>query len=238
MFEIKVDGFQGPLDLLLDLIERQELDITVLSLAQVADQYWQRIQSHELPPEALAEFIVIGAKLMYIKSCALLPQAAPPRSEQGQAVGTELAGMLQQYRRFKEAALLFRDLEERGRRTYPRLGPPKNIPLPPGLKGVTLDALLRTVQEALARQPPEPEGAVIEFEPFTVDEKMEEIARALASRGGRLAFRPLLAACQSRTEIVVLFLAVLELIKAGRLWAQQEATFGEIELVARAPEPA
>ena len=239
MLEIRVDGFQGPLDLLLDLIEKEEMDIAVLSLVQVTDQYWQHIERQELAPDALADFIVIGAKLLYVKSCALLPSAAPPRQErqEGEEVGAQLAQMLQQYKRFKEAADLFRGLEDQGRRTYPRLAPPRNVVLPPGLKGVTLDHLLHTVQEALARQPPEPEGAIIEFEPFTVDEKEEEIAQALARGGGRLAFRPLLQACRSRTEIVVLFLAILELIKAGRLWAEQEATFGDIELVETAPAP-
>ncbi|MFQ6019608.1 MAG: segregation and condensation protein A [Dehalococcoidia bacterium] len=237
MLEIRVDGFQGPLDLLLGLIEKEEMDITTLSLADVTDQYWQHIESQAVAPDALADFIVIGAKLLYVKSCALLPQAAPPRQEirAGEDAGSQLAQMLQQYKRFKEAADLFRDLEERGRRAYPRLAPPKNIVLPPGLKGVTLDTLMQAVQEALARQPSEPEDAVLELEPFTVDNKIEEIETALDSGGGRLAFRPLLEACQSRTEIVVLFLATLELIKAGRLWAEQETTFGKIELVAVEP---
>lgn len=238
MLEIRVDGFQGPLDLLLELIEKEQLDITALSLAQVTDQYWQHIESDNLEPDALADFIAIGAKLLFTKSCALLPSAAPPQQDRrrDEDAGEQLARMLQQYRQFKEAALLFRELEEKGRRAYPRLAPPKNITLPPGLKGVTLDTLLRTVHEALAQHPPEPEGAVIELEPFTVDEKAEEVASALARSRGRLALRPLLQACRSRTEIVVLFLAILELIKAGRLWAEQEATFGEIVLVASGPK--
>ena len=113
MLEIRVDGFQGPLSLLLDLIEREQLDITALSLVQVADQYWQHIESHDREPDALADFIVIGAKLLYIKSCAILPSAAAPRQErrQDEDAGAQLAVMLQQYRRFKEAALLFRYLE-------------------------------------------------------------------------------------------------------------------------------
>src|SRR3972149_6136088 len=82
MLELKVDGFSGPLDLLLDLIEREQLDITVLSLAQVADQYWQHVESNGgLEPDALADFILIGSRLLYIKSCALLPSASPPKEE-------------------------------------------------------------------------------------------------------------------------------------------------------------
>jgi segregation and condensation protein A len=242
MLELKVDGFSGPLDLLLDLIEREQLDITALSLAQVADQYWQHVESQQdLEPDALAEFILIGSKLLYIKSCALLPSAAPPKEElrrdEGDAAA-ELTRMVEEYRRFRDAAEILSDLEEKGRRTYTRLAPGSDIPLPPGLQGVTVDTLMQAVREALARTPPEPEEAVLEIEPVTVDEKIGELSLTLERAQGRLAFRPLLAACQTRTEIVVLFLAVLEMIKAGRLWAEQRRPFGDITLVETAPEPA
>ncbi len=249
MLQIKVDGFDGPLDLLLDLIERQRLDITALSLVEITDQYWHHVEStRELEPDALAEFIAVGSKLLYLKSCALLPSASPPSGLQPEAedVAGQLTEMLEEYKRFKDAAGLFRQLEEQGRRTYGRLAPGKGVPLPPGLHGVTLDTLLDAVKEALARKPPEPEEGVLHIEPVSVDDKAQDIAAALARRRpdgrpsgrGRLSFRPLLAACQTRTEIVVLFLAVLELIKAGRLWAEQDRPFGEIILVEGAAEPA
>src|SRR3972149_2898311 len=93
MLELKVDGFSGPLDLLLDLIEREQLDITVLSLAQVADQYWQHVESNGgLEPDALADFILIGSRLLYIKSCALLPSASPPKEEPPRDEGAVAAG--------------------------------------------------------------------------------------------------------------------------------------------------
>ena len=242
MLQIKVDGFDGPLDLLLDLIERQRLDITALSLVEITDQYWQHVEStREMQPDALAEFIVVGSKLLYLKSCALLPSASPPPGDlrpEDEEVAGQLTQMLEEYKRFKDAADLFRQLEEQGHRTYARLAPTKGVPLPPGLHGVTLDTLLEAVKEALARKPPEPEEGVLHIEPVSVDEKVQYIAAVLARRRGRLSFRPLLAACQTRTEIVVLFLAVLELIKAGRLWAEQDRPFGEIILVEGAAEPA
>ena len=242
MLELKVDGFSGSLDLLLDLIEREQLDITALSLAQVADQYWQHIESQqELEPDALAEFILIGSKLLYIKSCALLPSATPPKEEIRRDEGdgaAELTRMVEEYKRFRDAAEILGDLEEKGQRTYTRLAPGKDIPLPPGLQGVTVDILMQAVREALARTPPEPEEAVLEIEPVTVDQKIGELSLTLERAGGRFAFRPLLAACRTRTEIVVLFLAVLEMIKAGRLWAEQRRPFGDITLVETAPEPA
>ncbi len=242
MLELKVDGFSGPLDLLLDLIEREQLDITALSLAQVADQYWQHVQSQEeLEPDALSEFILVGSKLLYIKSCALLPSASPPKEELRRdeaEVAAELARMVEEYKRFRDAAAALGELEEKGQRTYTRLAPGKEIPLPPGLQGVTVDTLMEAVQEALSRKPPEPEEAVLEIEPVTVDEKIGDLSLALERSKGKLAFRPLLRECQTRTEIVVLFLAVLEMIKAGRLWAEQDRPFGDISLVETAAEPA
>lgn len=240
MVQITVDGFDGPVDLLLDLIEREKLDVTALSLAQVTDQYWQEIHSADMDADVLSEFIGVGSKLLYIKSCALLPSTKPPVTldEQIEATAGELTEMLEEHRRFKEAMDMFRQLEEQGRRTYSRGSPVKSIPLPPGLEGVTLDTLLESVKEALAQKPPEPEEAVLRIEPITVNEKIESVKRTLRERRGRLPFRPLLTGCRTRTEVVVLFLAVLELIKSGRLWAEQDENFGEITLIETAPEPA
>lgn len=244
MLELKVDGFSGPLDLLLDLIEREQLDITELSLAQVADQYWQHVQSaDDIEPDDLADFILIGSKLLYVKSCALLPSAQPPKQQplrDEAEVAAELARMVEEYKRFREAAEVLGELEEKGNRAYTRVDPGKGIPLPPGLEGVTVDTLMQAVQEALSRKPPEAEEAeVIEIEPVTVDEKIGVLSLALDKAKGRLPFRRLLRDCETRTEIVVLFLAVLEMIKGGRLWAEQEEAFGDITLVAEgAPEPA
>lgn len=242
MVQIKVEGFDGPLDLLLELIDREQLNITALSIAEVADQYWREIESVEdIQPDTLAEFINVGSKLLYIKSCALIPSAEPPSSdlrEQIEQAAGELAQMLEEHKRFKDAVDLFRQLEEEGRRTYSRVSPVQGVLLPPGLEGVTLDTLLSAVKEALARKPEEPEEAVLHIEPVTVNEKIAEVSAALERKSGRLGFQPLLAACQTRTEVVVLFLAVLELIKSGGLWAEQDEPFGEIVLVEAAKEPA
>jgi segregation and condensation protein A len=235
-FELKLSVFEGPLDLLLHLIEREELDITTVSLAQVTDQYWAYLHSPSgLDPEALAEFIAIGAKLLYIKSRALLPEYRPRAEEEKEDVGEQLAQMLVEYKRFRQAAEAFRDLEERGQRAYPRLAPPKGVLLPPGLEGVTLDGLLSIFQEALSRKPvEEPAEGAIPREAVTVDEKIETVMAAVGRGRGRASFRALVEACASRTEVIVVFLAVLELMKAGRISAEQEESFGDIALVATA----
>jgi segregation and condensation protein A len=235
VFELKLSVFQGPLDLLLELIEREELDITTVSLAQVTDQYWVHLRSTEgLDAEALAEFIAVGARLLYIKSRALLPELRPQqREDEKKDVGEGLAQMLVEYKRFREAAEAFRGLEEQGRRAYPRLASPsKDFLLPPGLKGVTLEGLLSIFQEALSRQPAEPEEGAIEREAVTVEEKMAAVMAAVASGSGRASFRALVEACSSRIEVVVVFLAVLELIKGGQLVARQRTRFRDIVLAA------
>ena len=239
--QIAVDGFNGPIDLLLELIDRNQLDVTSLSLAEVTDQYWQEIDSDGgVDAEVLAEFIAVGSKLLYIKSCAIIPSAEPPsedlRDRIEQAAG-ELTAMIEEHRRFKDAVEMFRQLEEEGRRTYGRIAPGKGVPLPPGLEGVTLDTLLSAVKEALERKPPEPQEAVLHIEPVTVNEKIDEISAALRQKRGRLRFRPLLEKCETRTEIVVLFMALLEMIKGGGLWAEQDQPFGDIVLVEAAATP-
>lgn len=249
MVQIKVEGFSGPVDTLLDLIDSQQLDICALSLAEVTDQYWREIETREMDADTLSEFINIGSRLLYIKSCALLPGARQPaadlRGEIEQAA-EELAALLQEHKRFKDAVDLFREIEEQGRRTFARTAPVRNIPLPAGLEGVTMNTLLDAVKEALANAPPEKaatgkngkDETILHIEPISVTEKIAEVSKALTTGRGRLAFRPLLAACQTRTEIVVLFLAVLELIKGGTLWAEQAQAFGDIELIETAIEAA
>jgi len=235
MVEVKVDGFSGPVDMLLELIDKNELDVTALSLAEVTDQYWKEIESQEMEADVLAEFITIGSRLLFIKSCALLPGAREPAADLRNEIDTaaeELTHLLEEHKRFKDAFDLFRQLEEEGKRTFARTAPVRNIPLPPGLEGVTLDPLLSAVKEALAAAPPEAEEIeFIHIEPVTVTEKIDEITAKLTKGKGRLPFKPLLSACKTRTEIVVLFLALLEMIKDGHLWAEQETAFGEIDLI-------
>ncbi|OGO07242.1 MAG: hypothetical protein A2Y61_07730 [Chloroflexi bacterium RBG_13_60_13] len=234
MFELKLPVFEGPLDLLLHLIEKEELDITTVSLVQVTDQYLAQLRSLEgINLDALADFVSIGAKLIYLKSRALLPR--PPAEEEEEAaeeeeVGRELTEMLKEYRRFREVATVLRAIEDEGLRAYPRLAPPPDVPLPSGLNKVTLDRLLALFREALDRLPAEPPIG-IERSTVTIRQKLAEIEEAL-KREGRLSFRRLVSACRSRVEVVVSFMAVLELIKGLRVSAEQEELFGDIALVA------
>jgi segregation and condensation protein A len=232
VFEIKLPVFEGPLDLLLHLLEKEELDITSVSLVQVTDQYMSYVHAlEEINMDALADFIAIGAKLLLLKSRALLPREVGAPEEGEEDVGEELTRLLIEYRQFKEAASALRDREEQGLRSYPRLGSPPDAPLSLGLDRVTLRKLSRIFREALQRLPVEEEAGTIDRQEVSIRQKVEEIVAALAERG-HLSFRRLVSACRSRLEVVVSFLAVLELIKSNRLRAEQSELFGDIRLAA------
>ena len=230
-FQLQLPVFEGPLDLLLYLIEREELDITAVSLVQVTDQYLAYLHAaDQVDAAALAEFIVVGARLLYLKSRALLPR--PPGDDESlEDVGDDLVQRLREYRRFKDAAASLRAIEEEGLRAYPRLAPPPALPLPTGLDGVTLDLLTKIVREVLERQPEEPPAVVVERHIVTIEQKVAELSAAL-QRSKRLSFRAFISACASRVEVIVAFMAVLELIKALRLQAEQDQLFGDISLIA------
>lgn len=233
-FQLQLPVFEGPLDLLLYLIERDELDITAVSLVQVTNQYLSHLRSgDEIDATALAEFIAVGARLIFMKSRALLPQPLTDDDEI-EELGDDLVERLREYRRFKEAAGLLQEIEAEGRRAYPREAPPPEMPLPTGLDGVTLDLLAEIVREVLQRQPEEEEEpAVVERQEVTVEEKVAELTDAL-KKNRQIGFREFISTCRSRLEVIVAFIAVLELIKSLVLEATQDDLFGDISLEAKA----
>jgi segregation and condensation protein A len=232
-FQLALPIFQGPLDLLLHLIEREELDITNIALVQVADQYLEYIRSSEqINLDALADFIYIGARLLLLKSRALLPR---PKTEQEllseyEDPSDDLARQLREYKLFKEAAGQLRSIEQAGLHSYPRIAPPPELPPPLGLDGITLDLLRGLVEQALTRVPEEEPQPIIRPHRITVRDKVAHIREQLLERG-RVSFRALMLECQTRMEIIVSFMAVLELIKARVLDALQDAAFADIVLV-------
>ena len=233
-YEVKLTVFEGPLDLLLHLIKREELDITTVSLAQVTDQYLEYISLlEELNAEILADFLVIAAKLLLIKSEMLLPRPpGAPGEEEEEDVGDELARQLIEYKKFKEAALELREREEMGFRAYVRLAPlPKLERSLLDLEDVSLADLVEAVRLALNVRPPAPSVSEV-VAPFTITvaEKMALIEERL-TRQRRVSFNHLLAQAVSRLEIIVTLQAVLELIKLKGIVVQQERLFGEIVIL-------
>lgn len=234
-YQVKLPVFEGPLDLLLHLIEREELDITKVSLAQVTDQYLEYLSFlEELNAEILADFLVIAAKLLLIKSEMLLPR--PPRApdeEEEEDVGEELARQLIEYRKFKAVALALKQREEMGFRTYVRLAPPPKLERPVQLGDVSLTDLVEAVRRALNVRPPAPSvSEMVSPITITVAEKMAFIEEKLRKHRS-VSFSHLLDQAASRLEIIITFIALLELIKLKGVEVQQEQPFGEIVILSK-----
>jgi segregation and condensation protein A len=222
--------FQGPLDLLLQLIERAELDITTLALAQITDQYLSHIrQIRNCDADEVSAFLVIAAKLVQIKSEAILPR--PPTRQPGEEdPGEALARQLIAYKRYRQIADLLSEREAADLRSYLRLSPPVKVDGVLDLSGITLLDLVSAAQEIFDRSSNKINLSNIVPPPrVTIREKISVLTAALRNNK-KISFRSLLAPRQSRLEIVVTFLAMLELIKRHLVHASQDSIFGEINI--------
>ena len=226
-YQIQLPVFEGPLDLLLQLIEREELDITTIALAKVTDQYMDYLAEIERrQAKDLADFLAVAAKLMLIKSAALLsrPSELTPDAEE---VGDELIYQLQIYKRFKEIATLLHKREEEGLHSYVRIAPMPRLDPQLDLDGVTSHNLVSIVQEALDRIPAPPVDDVVVPPSVTISEQIDLIERQLTRRN-QIRFREILSRVATRVEIIVTLLAVLELVKQNRARVRQKEIFGEV----------
>jgi len=233
MHSFRLPEFEGPLDLLLQLIEHRELDITRVSLASVTDQFLDIIsQPGNIELSRLADYLIIAAKLILIKSRMLLPQPkATPAEEED--VGDDLVRQLREYKMFKQAAVFLRERERQGLRAYPRLAPPPRLkPTTARLEGVSPDDLANALMRALRIRPTLPQGTLTVPLAVSIDHEIHRILDLTAMRAS-VTFTHLLERAQTRIEIIVTFLAVLELIKRRQIRAQQDTLFGEIVLERR-----
>ncbi|MHB1317726.1 MAG: segregation and condensation protein A [Anaerolineae bacterium] len=238
-YRVDLEVYQGPLDLLLRLIEREELDITTVSLAVVTDQYLAYLaEVRERSAAQLADFLQVAGRLLVLKSRVLLPR--PEEQAEGDellADEDDLVAQLREYKRFKETAAKLREIEASGFRTYPRAAPPPRIEprLKPGEVGI--EELVAAFRQVLDAQPPtQPVDDVIAPLSVHIRDCIVLILDRVA-RYPRARFSTLLRSARSRQEVIVTFLALLELIKQQRVRASQERPFGEIYLEAREPEP-
>jgi segregation and condensation protein A len=228
-YQVKLPIFEGPLDLLLYLIEREELDITAVSLAAVTEQYLAYMALLEnLVVDQLADFLVIAARLILIKSQALLPR--PPSIEVEEDVGDDLVQQLLAYRQFKQVAKGLAQREADGLRSFIRLAPPPKIESSHvDLTGVTVETLLQAVRRALEVAGPAPlVGDVVRRFAITIRDQIVLIEMTLQVQEA-IGFIELLR-YKTRDEIAVTFLAVLELLKRRRIEVVQDKLFGEIIL--------
>lgn len=236
-YQVRLPEFEGPLDLLLYLIEREELDITTVSLAAVTGQYLEYIHVLErLEVDAIAEFLVIAAKLIFIKSQALLPRPPEAPGEGEDDAGDELVRQLIAYKQFKEVGRELGELEAANRRTFIRVAPPPKIEKKVDFSGVAFDDLLRLVRQALLVEKPQATvGAVVRPYTLTIRDQIALIRHRLGQQP-EVSFKRLLERAGSRVEIIITFLAVLELLKRREVTVWQDEMFGDI-LIAPSNEP-
>lgn len=232
-YQISTEIYSGPLDLLLQLIEKAELDITRLALAQVTDQYLAYL--HELQEQNAAEvsaFLVIAARLVQIKSAALLPRPTlvglTPEEDPGEA----LAQQLILYKRFKELGLILEERELAGLHSYLRLNSDAHVQIPTklDLSELTLEGLIEAARDIFGGNGKvAPLSQVVSIPRITIRQKINTIIENLR-KVGSVSFKELLSAPGNRLEVVVTFLAMLELIKRRIVNVNQLALFGDIEL--------
>ncbi len=232
-YKIDLPQFSGPLDLLLHLIEREELDIVGISLLNVTEQYLKQVELlKEERMEHLIDFLVVAARLVLIKSRALLPQSPVTiEGEDEEDPAEALLRQLREYKRFKEASKWFHAREVAGVRTYLRVATPPKLESRLDLAGITVQRLLTAVQEALARVDSKEESVtLIQPRRITIEGQIRHLRQRVRA-GEKFSFRDLLSEDSSRVEISINLLALLELIKRHEVRAYQAEMFGPIQIM-------
>jgi segregation and condensation protein A len=238
---IRLEGFEGPLDLLLHLIEQSELDVCEVPIARITDQYMAYLSAmREWELEIASEFLVMAATLLAIKSRMLLPRTDPEEAAEGLDgedevdPREELVERLLEYKKYKQLAEVLREFESRRSRVYTR--PPADLSAyaqeenPVG--NLTPDDLFQAFVEVLSDRRRQPPITRIVREEISVGDRMEELLHLLSENGGTVRFSRLLRRKATREQIVTTFLALLELMKMKRVICRQEQLFDEIIIVA------
>lgn len=228
-FSVEHEGFSGPLGLLLELIDGKELSVTTLSLAKVADEYLRYIDEHDVPSTELADFLLVASRLIYLKSRELMPYL---RIDEEDAAAAKLEDQLRLYQEFiavaakLEERYLVKAMYRRGAQVVRRKAQVAFVPA----KNVSTTALVEAFQSVLKRL--EPFFALQETSMErvkSVEERMDELKTVLATRAN-IRFRDVIANAGSKVEIVVSFLALLELLRRKHIVATQTAHGEEIHL--------
>lgn len=237
--QYKLEAFEGPLDVLLHLIDRAEIDVQQIPISDITDQYLEFLQTMQhLELEITSEFLVMAATLLSIKSKMLLP--APPASEfDGDSweldesdPRAELAQQLIEYRKYKEIAEQLREKEWERSLLYSRepldLAPYQNTVPPNPVEGLGTFDLMMAFRRALHKQMNRNRVARIRRDEISVKDRMNDVLVILQERGGRLLFSKLFHHEMDRVEIVATFLALLELMKLHKINCFQNGLFDEI----------
>jgi len=234
-YKVKLDVFEGPLDLLLYLIQKEEVDIYDIPIAKITDQYLEYMELMQLLDLNIAgEFLVMAATLMHIKSKLLLPPDETEGAEDQEAdPRAELVKRLLEYKKFKEAASELSERESTQKHFFARVGSGINMDeLPPAedkFFEASLFDLITAFTKVLKDVPKDAFYQVVKDE-FTVSEKIHDILHLMTERKSML-FTELFRTARNKFEIITMFLAVLELIKMKEIIVRQSFQFADIEVI-------
>jgi segregation and condensation protein A len=227
---IKVEQFEGPLGLLLKLIEKEEMDITQISLGKIADEYVNFIRTSEkINPEEMADFLVVASKLLLIKSKALLPYLYPEEEEEIE----ELEQQLKMYKEFLEAMKVVEKMIGKKKFMFARefnrkaiLNATKLFSPPKKLRADDMKNVLDELIERIRPIEQKLEEKIMEKK-INIEDKIFNIQKMLIDRI-KMSFKQVLENAENKTEVIVSFLAMLELIKQREIVADQGELFTDI----------
>ena len=234
-FQLK--DFDGPLDLLLFLINKEQIDIKDIFISQITEQYVESVRNAvDLDMDDATDFLVMAATLLEIKSRSMLPK--PPKVEEEEDPEQALIRQLEEYKRFKETAEAMKRFEQAAAEAFTKL--PEEYPLPPQeteLVGLTLEGLTAAFLRIWARTPEAVEQEQNRYAPrdirrdeHTVQECMFTLLEGIQQKG-RMRFEEAFSGAPTREEVVTLFLALLELLRLGETHIEQEGVYGDILLL-------
>lgn len=243
-YQLRLPDFEGPLDLLLRLIERSQLAIADVSLVAVTDQFLERVntmrEAGTTPDETIAEFVAVGTRLTLLKSRSLLPR--PPKAEDEELVQGDLAAELAQYKLMKAAAIQLGDLHTTGNAIFPPSGripvslpatPPQDIRLVPYEASVLLRSIRRRLTVTV-----KPIELIRQRKVISIREMIDRVINLTARLSHRpISFASMTESYRQRSDVATAFLAVLVLVRRNALEAEQDGLFGDIQF-RRAAVPA
>ena len=234
-YRVHLSQFSGPLDLLLHLVEKAEVDIKDIFVSEITSEFLEYLKEiDELDMEQASSFLTVAATLVYMKSRSLFPPA-PKEEEEEEDPGELLIRQLREYKTFMEASETMRELAHEAARMHSKL--PEEFPVPPAeiiLKDTTTQKLFEAMLSALNRgEEPEKRETLHEVtaDAFTIRSCSRRVRDVLRSNNGKTCFEELTEGA-SKMEIIVTFMALLEMISCGEIRLSQERYCGRIDIYA------
>jgi len=228
-YNVKIEKFEGPIDLLLELIKKEKLNITELSLAHVAEQYLEHINGDtDIKLEHLADFLAVAAKLILIKSRALLPLLQFTEEEEEEI--KDLAKQLEEYKKFKDASIVLGKIAESGKISHARAGyiGVQEIFYPPeDLNAFDLKKYFQFVLDEIPVIEKLDEETVEEI--VTLEEKINDLQNTLRQRV-EMSFAEITSGAENKIDVIISFLAMLEMVKQKIVDVEQGELFENIQL--------